>query len=224
LSGLSTGVTYDWRVRSRCAANNSNYIQSSFTTTSSCAAPDTLSSSNISASGATISWTPVSGATNYKFEYKLSSSSTWAGTTTTSSNSATISSLTAASDYDWRVQTNCTSGSSAFAQSSFTTSCPVPTNLSSSSITSGSATVNWSAASGASSYTVQYKLATSSTWTSAAPTTGTSLILTSLAAGQTYNWQVQTNCASGSSASAQSSFITTCPTATESIIRKYYNK
>jgi hypothetical protein len=214
LSGLSTGVTYDWRVRSRCAANNSNYIQSSFTTTSSCAAPDTLSSSNISASGATISWTPVSGATNYKFEYKLSSSSTWAGTTTTSSNSATISSLTAASDYDWRVQTNCTSGSSAFAQSSFTTSCPVPTNLSSSSITSGSATVNWSAASGASSYTVQYKLATSSTWTSAAPTTGTSLILTSLAAGQTYNWQVQTNCASGSSASAQSSFITTCPTAT----------
>jgi len=213
LSGLSSGVTYDWRVRSRCTANNSNYIPSSFTTTSSCAAPDTLKSSNLSASGATIIWTSVSGASSYTYEYKLSSSSTWTGTTTSSGNSATISSLTSASGYDWRVQSNCSGGSSAFAQASFSTSCPAPTNLTSSSVSSGGATVSWTAASGATNYTVQYKLASSSTWTSAAPTTSTSLILTSLSAGQTYNWQVQTNCSSGSSSSVQSSFITICPTA-----------
>lgn len=88
------------------------------------------------------------------------------------------------------------------------TSCGTPAGLSSSSITSSSATVSWGSVSGATSYNVQYKLSSSSTWTTTTSTT-TSKSLTGLAASSTYNYQVQAVCTSGSSAySAASSFTT----------------
>jgi hypothetical protein len=86
--------------------------------------------------------------------------------------------------------------------------CGTPSGLSSSSITSSSATVSWSSVSGATSYNVQYKPSTISTWTTTTSTT-TSKSLTGLSASTTYNYQVQAVCASGSSAySAASSFTT----------------
>ncbi len=91
------------------------------------------------------------------------------------------------------------------------TSCTTPTGLASSSITNTSATVSWGAVTGAASYNLQYKVSTASTWTTISGLTTTSRSLTGLAAGTTYNFQVQTVC-SGSSTSAYSttsSFTTT---------------
>ena len=81
----------------------------------------------------------------------------------------------------------------------------VPAGLATSNITQSSATVSWGAVSGASDYTVQYKISTSSTWTNAGTTTSTSMNLTNLSAGITYNWQVKTNC---SAYSASATFTT----------------
>ena len=76
--------------------------------------------------------------------------------------------------------------------------CGVPTNLSSSAITTSGATVSWTAASGAVTHAVDYKLSTSSLWISAATATAsTSLPITGLAAASTYDWRVRTNCAGG---------------------------
>ncbi|MCS7005574.1 MAG: GEVED domain-containing protein [Cytophagales bacterium] len=90
-----------------------------------------------------------------------------------------------------------------------TATCNVPSGLSASSITQTSATLSWSAVSGASSYTVQYKPTTSSTWTTISNVTSTSTSVSGLAAGTTYEFQVRTNCGSSSSAFSASANFTT---------------
>ena len=87
-------------------------------------------------------------------------------------------------------------------------SCNAPTGLQISNITTNSATASWNAVSGANSYTFEYKISTSGTWTVATVTT-TSYNMTGLSANSTYNTRVKTNCTSGSSAySAQVNFTT----------------
>ena len=90
------------------------------------------------------------------------------------------------------------------------TSCGTPGSLSSSALTSSSATVSWAAVSGASSYTLQYKTSSSSTWTTVSGITTTSKSLSGLAASTTYNFQVMAVCSGTSgSYSAAASFTTT---------------
>ncbi len=81
--------------------------------------------------------------------------------------------------------------------------CAAPKGLASSSVTSSSATVSWSAVTGAASYNLQYKTSAATTWTTVSGLTGTSYNLTGLSAITTYNYQVQTVC-SGTSSSAYS--------------------
>jgi len=78
------------------------------------------------------------------------------------------------------------------------TTCSAPTALTSSTVGTTTATVSWAAVTGASNYTLQYKQSTATTWTSVS-VTSTSYNLTGLTASKTYNWQVRTNCSSGSS-------------------------
>src|SRR5678816_3428724 len=121
-----------------------------------CSTPSGLSTSGITISSATANWSPVSGAISYNVDYKQSSSGIWtniaSGTTSLSWN---LSGLPASTSFDWRVRTNCSSGSSGYAQTTFSTlsetggggSCNAPTGLSTSGITISSATANWSAVS-----------------------------------------------------------------------------
>jgi hypothetical protein len=87
-----------------------------------CSQPGGLTTSSITTSGATVSWTAVSGANSYDVDYKPASSSTWtsaaAGTTSTS---VTLGGLSASTLYDWRVRANCSSSSSAYSSAQFTT-------------------------------------------------------------------------------------------------------
>ena len=91
-------------------------------------------------------------------------------------------------------------------------SCGTPTGLSSSSITNTSATVSWTAVSGALSYNVDYKAASSGTWINAATgTTSTSVDLTGLTEGTLHDYRVRANCESENSNYAQEQFTTTAP-------------
>ncbi len=191
---------------------NTNFT---ITAGSSCAAPTGLSSSAITTSSATVSWSAVSGAISYDVDYKLTSSGTWTNAATaTTGTSVNISGLSASSTYDWRVRTNCSSGSSSYSAAQFTTSavpvCNAPSGLSASAITTSSATVSWSAVSGAASYDVDYKLTTSGTWINAATaTTGTSVNISGLASSSAYDWQVRTNCTNGLNSSYSAAQFTT---------------
>ncbi|WP_343611631.1 endo-beta-N-acetylglucosaminidase H [Chryseobacterium oranimense] len=74
------------------------------------------------------------------------------------------------------------------------TNCDAPIGLFTSNLTGTSAKLNWSAV-GTSTYDVDYKPATSATWTNAATaTTATSVTISGLAANTEYDWRIRTNC------------------------------
>ena len=193
--------------------SNTNFT---ITAGSSCGTPTGLASSSITNTSATVSWNAVSGALSYDVDYKAASSGTWISAATATTNTfADLAGLTMGTLYDYRVRANCNSESGSYAQSQFTTTAPcnAPSGLTSSSITSSSATVSWGAVSGAANYDVDYKAASSGTWIVAATgTTGTSVNIGGLSASTIYDWRVQANCgASGSSDYSQSQFTTSAP-------------
>lgn len=146
LTGLTQGSLYDWRVQATCSAGTGNFVTAQFTTTAPCSAPSGLSSSAITGSSATVSWSAAGGALNYDVDYKLNSSGTWTNAVTgTTSTSAGLSGLAASSLYDWRVRTNCASGSSAYTQAQFTTvavsTCPGIYDVSTNGTASGAALI-----------------------------------------------------------------------------------
>lgn len=150
LSGLTQGTLYDYRVRANCSGGAGSYVAAQFTTTApaSCNAPAGLISSAITSSGATVSWTAVSGAASYDVDYKLSTSATWTNAVTgTTATSRAITGLAAATLYDWRVRANCTAVglTSAYSQAQFTTTsvvtCPGPLDVSTNGTAAGAATI-----------------------------------------------------------------------------------
>ena len=175
-------------------------VVASYGVSAQCSAPTGLTTSSITATSGTARWSPVSGATSYNVEYKPANSSSWVafgfGTT---GLQWTISGLEANTSYDWRVKATCTSGTSSYTQTQFTTgaigSCSAPGGLSTSNITSSTATMNWSAVSGAISYSVDYKPTSSGSWIVASSGTNlTSYNLYGLSGATTYEWRVRSNC------------------------------
>jgi len=87
----------------------------------SCEAPSGLAVSAITTNSATLSWTAVSGASNYTVQVKPSNLTTWTSYTATS-NSINITGLSSATNYNWQVRTNCSTSNSSFTSgSNFTT-------------------------------------------------------------------------------------------------------
>jgi Pregnancy-associated plasma protein-A/Bacterial pre-peptidase C-terminal domain/Secretion system C-terminal sorting domain/Fibronectin type III domain len=87
-----------------------------------CTAPAGLNASSITSTGATVSWSAVSGAVSYTVEYKTTATSTWTtAASATTNTSVAIGGLTASTVYDWHVRTNCSSSSSAYTAAQFTT-------------------------------------------------------------------------------------------------------
>jgi hypothetical protein len=100
------------------------------------------------------------------------------------------------------------------------TTCSAPIGMSNSNVGTTSATVSWTASSGASNYTLQYKKSTATSWTSVS-TSNTSFNLTGLSSSTTYNWQVRTNCTSGSSSYVAGPNFTTQATISTSCTDSY---
>lgn len=92
------------------------------TTSASCGNPSGLSAGSITSSGATLSWAAVSGATSYNIQYRVNGGSTWT-TVTSTTNSRTLTGLSASTTYNWQVQAVCSGANSSYvAGTNFTTS------------------------------------------------------------------------------------------------------
>lgn len=87
-----------------------------------------------------------------------------------------------------------------------TGTCLSPNVLIATNITSNSAQLNWATVSGATSYTVQYKLSTATTWISAGSTTALNKSIIGLSASSSYLWTVKADC---SPFAPNASFVTT---------------
>ncbi|HSK13957.1 MAG TPA: M12 family metallo-peptidase, partial [Phnomibacter sp.] len=184
-------------------------------TAPTCAAPIGLNAGNITTASATLSWSTVSGASSYAVDYKQSSSSTWINiSSNTTSTSVSLSGLSINTSYDWRVRANCGSANSTYGQAQFSTlaACATPAGLSTTDITISSATLSWTAVSGALHYDVDHKTSAAATWTNlASATTATTISLTDLVPSTTYNWRVRATCTAGAGNYAQATFSTTAP-------------
>lgn len=90
--------------------------------TASCDVPDFLSTTDITDTGASLSWAAVNNATSYTVQFRAAGSSAWDLEADVSSAGAIVSGLTQNSTYEWRVRSNCANGSSDYAAvKSFTT-------------------------------------------------------------------------------------------------------
>lgn len=205
--GLNANTTYEWRVKANCGYGNySNWTYPvSFTTSgTSCQAPGYLYTVNITQTSATFDWSSVSGAVSYSLQYRIAGG-TWydvnGGPWT--SSWYTITGLQPGTTYEWRVRSNCADGAySPWSYNvSFTTlsgSCQPPSNLYTTNITGTTATLNWTAVSGAQSYSVQIRLPNGSWYyVPGSPFYNTSVTVDALSPGTTYEWRVRTNCSYG---------------------------
>ena len=217
VTGLTASSNYEWQVKTVCSAGSSAFTASTTFTTSaaaSCNVPGGLLASAITTTSATLGWTAVAGAAHYNIQYRKVGTTTWS-TGTATVNSFGVTGLTASSNYEFQVQTVCSSGTSAFSASgTFTTSaavnCGVPAGLSATTITNTGASLSWTAVTGATRYNVQYKASSASNWTTVSGITTTHYSVTALAGCSTYQFEVQSVCTSGISAfSAAAGFTTT---------------
>ncbi|MEP6793542.1 MAG: fibronectin type III domain-containing protein [Saprospiraceae bacterium] len=205
---LNSSTTYQWHVRTNCSGGQYSCWTSSiyFTTTgiSSCDAPDSLATFNITNHSATFDWSPVIGAVSYSVQYRLAGG-TWHdlyGGPWTNTILHLIG-FQPGTAYEWRVRSNCTNGGSSewSVPTIFTTldcSCGIPNGTFTSYITNTSATFNWLPVSGAQSYSVQIRLP-NGTWSTVAgsPFNTTSTTLNNLSPNTTYHWRVRANCSGG---------------------------
>jgi len=182
----------------------------------SCGNAAGLTSSNITVSGATLSWTAATNATGYDVEYRVSGSSSWiTAVTATAATSYNLGGLNQGTTYEWRVLSHCADGDGSYVSAQFTTTTPficyAPTGLSASNLSSNSARLNWTAINGSISYDVEYKESSSSTWISAGSSANTFADISGLTASTLYDWRVRTNCADSTTDFATSQFTTNAP-------------
>ncbi len=179
---------------------------------SSCGAPTSPTTSGITTSSATFSWAAASGATSYNIQYQVVGAGSWT-TATSGTNSYTANSLVSGTNYQWQVQSVCSSGPSTFTTANTFattgTSCGVPASLASASINDTSATLSWGSVSGASSYNLQWKASSASSWNTITGLTSTSYAITGLTVCTAYQFSVQAVCSSGSSSFGTAASFTT---------------
>ncbi len=175
-----------------------------------CDAPVGLDAVNLAGTSGTLTWTGDATKT-YNIDYKAANSSTWTSVATNySGSSIAINNLTANTEYDWRIQSNCSASLTStyiFApRFNSGNGCIAPYGLSSSNYKGTSATVSWTSTN-ASSYTIQYKAATAADWTTVNNVTTNTYNLQGLTPNTAYTWKVQSSCgAQVSTFSNESSF------------------
>jgi len=183
-----------------------------------CTTVSGLTASAITSTSATISWTAATGTVvGYVYTVTTSATAPADGSGTfTASTSANITGLTASTSYYAWVYDSCAVGSaSGWVSYPFVTNsasgCAAVTGLTASSVTSNSATISWTAATGTVAGYV-YTVTPSATLPadgSGTFTTATTASITGLTSGTTYYAYVYDSCgASSSSAWATSSFTT----------------
>ncbi len=162
-----------------------------------CGAPGGINLVDIRTNSARFEWTPVTGASYYRIQYRKAGTGTWQ-TCLTSAPSCEIAGLTSGTSYEWQIQTNCQYGFSAIASfDKFTTlSHPInsPVGMTSHSLSSTAVLLSWSAIQGTCNYILQWKTSSSTTWTTVTGISSTSFNLSTLSSCTEYQFRVRTSC------------------------------
>jgi hypothetical protein len=213
-TGLVPG-NYEWQVRANCSGF-SNFGNTAFFSNNSkdCYAPTSLTTDNITTTSASFHWIkPASTVTLYQVEYNKTDGSGLT-TATTTDTFLNVSGLEAGKYYQWKVKTACGSNNSEIAAAVFTTSrtnsCNPPGGLTVGALTDSTAVVQWTAATGAKRYDVEYRRLGTTTWQTSVSFINPDTIR-GLLKGTDYEWRVRTVCGTDSTGAyvAGANFTTT---------------
>ncbi|MBR2265656.1 MAG: fibronectin type III domain-containing protein, partial [Paludibacteraceae bacterium] len=177
------------------------------TLTPSCAKPSVVTASNIVYDGATIDWTENGSAEEWKVQYSTDNTN-WE-TKNVTAHPYELRGLTTGTPYYVQVIAVCgpTDESPAVAAAStFTPAYIAPTDLAVSATTTTTATFSWTANSGETAWTVQYKKSGDADWTTVENVTVNPYTLTGLTSGSSYQVKV----AAGTLYTAAVDFNTEC--------------
>ena len=158
-----------------------------------------------------LSWSAANRAVDYEIQYRVVGAPSWeTPTVTTVLTSTTVTGLANGSTYEFQVRATNTGGVSAWSASVTATPAAagapgVPTGVTATSGEWAQTVVTWSSVSGATSYTVQYRVQGAGGWTTRSAIAGTTDTITGLPDGTPYEVQVKASNASGDSAWAPGS-------------------
>ena len=209
LNNLTSGTTYEVRMRTTCSSGNSTYSEIiSFTTPTDCTAPQNVTATNVTGNSATISW-DESDVSSYTLRFRIQGNSNWSPISA-SANTQTLSGLNSNATYELQVRSYCGNGvysdySSSIVFTTTLTTCAIPTGLGTGTVTPDAATLTWANIASATSYDIKIKATITSVWqeyTSTAPT----FTVNDLDASTPYHFKVKANCSPDFSTS--SVFIT----------------
>ncbi|GEN73308.1 endo-beta-N-acetylglucosaminidase H [Chryseobacterium lathyri] len=163
-----------------------------------CDPPLGLEATNTTGTSAKLNWTGNASQT-YNIDYKPANSTTWTNIASNySGNNIMVNNLTLNTDYDWRIQSNC----SATIKSTYLfaprfnsgSTCGTPSGMKSESFLGTTTKVSWDVVASASGYNLQYKTAAATTWTDVQNISTNSYTLPGLTENTNYVWKVQAVC------------------------------
>jgi fibronectin type 3 domain-containing protein len=181
-----------------------------------------LTAASSSANSIALTWSaPAFGGpvASYTVSYRVSGAASWnVGGAGVTSTQFSVAALAPGSSYDFMV--TAINGSLSGAASNIVTAATspstgavlAPTGLTASNVSSNSITLLWTAPSGGGvqSYTVQYRVAGTSTWSGQSESlAGLSYTVTGLASNQSYDCQVTAVSPTGSTATSSTIAVTT---------------
>ncbi|MCJ7934230.1 MAG: fibronectin type III domain-containing protein [Chryseobacterium sp.] len=165
-----------------------------------CDPPLGLEVTHVTGTSAKLNWTSNSSQ-SYNIDYKPALSTVWInGASNYSGNNVTINNLTLNTDYDWRIQSNCspTLTSTYLFAPRFNSGngCATPSGLKSGNYLGNTTQLTWDAGN-ATSYTLQYKTTAAATWSEIQNITANTYSLQNLTPNTNYVWKVQSACNGG---------------------------
>lgn len=228
VTGLTSGTRYDFEIITSNAYGSSVSAIASATVGSVAPAAVTgLATSNATSTTMTLSWTASATGTapiSYQAQVSPTGANTWTNSgSLVSGTSITLTGLTAATTYDFRIVASNVAGSAtsstvtAATTAAATVAPTTPTSVSAGTPTSSSLVVSWSApATGTApfSYQVLYRVTGSSSFANfGTAITGTTETVTGLNAQTSYDFEVTAINSAGSATSSAVTAITSAPPA-----------
>lgn len=160
---------------------------------SGCHEPYNPAYSSVTGTAATINWDGVDSTTLYYLRYREVGAATWS-TTTSTDTFETLNSLTACTDYEVQIAANC--DSTAYSSTlTFKTGdcCNAPATINTTAAGTTTASFSWGADAFVNSYTVEFKLQSSSTWMTSVTNTN-SITLSNLDSCEFYDLRIISTC------------------------------
>ncbi|GAB3689736.1 hypothetical protein GCM10027592_06460 [Spirosoma flavus] len=223
LTGLTNNTTYVWQLRTICYENEAAGFISGPDFTTQCRV-SLYRTASPQVTSATLNWELTGSNTTYSIQYRKSGTTSWTTINNVAGASYTVTNLTANTAYEWQLATVCSDGVSTgyVVGADFTTyACDKASIYPTTNLTTNSAQLNWvySYANADTRYQGRYRAVSATDWIVLDNLTSTDRVgytmLTNLANGTTYEWQIRTLCSATESSGFTDSYrfqtLTLCP-------------